>query len=271
MVSEPSVANAFINPMAASADSSSSSAAFHLPSQVISIKLDGTNFFAWSAQLLPLFRSYGLMGIVDGSEPSPQFSSTENKARALDAFVRSPFIVQCIVWCLHMIAKVLGCILCVVFPELAQENGAFSEDILRIAFSTTEDGFLTLVHRTRTSNKIVAEQLTRDHSPFVEVRQELKSLHPDDSDIVVLQHGVCVQGVLQVSRTIGVAYFKRPEFLVLLHSSTVYHSVDHHLLGNGIFLPELSIRGRFIDTVGPSNSNIPLVPGPLSEISNLVT
>ncbi|KAJ0028224.1 hypothetical protein Pint_36423 [Pistacia integerrima] len=74
----------------------------------------------------------------------------------LDAFVRSPFIVQCIVWCLHMIAKVLG-----------------------------------------RSNKIVAEQLTRDHSPFVEVRQELKSLHPDDSDIEVLQHGVCVKGILQ--------------------------------------------------------------------------
>ncbi|KAJ0081984.1 hypothetical protein Patl1_10401 [Pistacia atlantica] len=39
-----SIANATIDPMAAT--SSSSSAAFHLPAQVISIKLDGTNFLA---------------------------------------------------------------------------------------------------------------------------------------------------------------------------------------------------------------------------------
>ncbi|KAB5547844.1 hypothetical protein DKX38_011250 [Salix brachista] len=59
---------------------SPSSAAFHLPAQVISIKLDGTDFLAWSAQLLLLFCSYGLMGIIDGSEPSPsQFSSTEHQ------------------------------------------------------------------------------------------------------------------------------------------------------------------------------------------------
>ena len=58
--------------------SSNASATFNLPAQVISIKLDGTNFLAWSAQLLPLFRSYGLMGIVYGSNTcSPQYSSDE--------------------------------------------------------------------------------------------------------------------------------------------------------------------------------------------------
>ncbi|KAG6777840.1 hypothetical protein POTOM_017678 [Populus tomentosa] len=68
--------------MAAITDTSFSSAAFHLPAQVISIKLDGTNFLAWSAQLIPLFRSYGLMGIIDGSEPSPpKFSTDEHKAQ----------------------------------------------------------------------------------------------------------------------------------------------------------------------------------------------
>jgi hypothetical protein len=71
MVSEHTQAHASTDPMSLTTESSSSSAAFHLPAQVISIKLDGTNFLAWSAQLLPLFRSYGLMGIVDGSEPSP--------------------------------------------------------------------------------------------------------------------------------------------------------------------------------------------------------
>jgi hypothetical protein len=84
MVSEHTQAHTSTDPMSLSTESSSSSAAFHLPAQVISIKLDGTNFLAWSAQLLPLFRSYGLMGIVDGSEPSPpQFTSTEHKNQGI--------------------------------------------------------------------------------------------------------------------------------------------------------------------------------------------
>ncbi|XP_018472376.2 probable protein phosphatase 2C 68 [Raphanus sativus] len=64
------------------------------------------------------------------------------------------------------------------------------------------------------SNKIVAEQLTSDHNAALEeVRQELKSLHPDDSHIVVLKHGVWrIKGIIQVSRSIGDAYLKRPEF-----------------------------------------------------------
>ena len=49
--------------------SSNASATFNLPTLVIPIRLDGTKFLAWSAQLIPLFQSYGLMGIVDGSNP----------------------------------------------------------------------------------------------------------------------------------------------------------------------------------------------------------
>ncbi|XP_056158776.1 probable protein phosphatase 2C 25 isoform X2 [Syzygium oleosum] len=64
------------------------------------------------------------------------------------------------------------------------------------------------------SNKIVAEQLTKDHNASMEeVRQELRSLHPDDSHIVVMKHGVWrIKGIIQVSRSIGDAYLKRPEF-----------------------------------------------------------
>jgi hypothetical protein len=83
MISEHPVANASNDSMAATTNSSLSPAAFHLPAQVISIKLDGTNFFAWSAQLLPLFRNYGLMGIVDGSDFCPQFSCEEHKAQGI--------------------------------------------------------------------------------------------------------------------------------------------------------------------------------------------
>lgn len=51
------------------------------------------------------------------------------------------------------------------------------------------------------SNKIVAEQLTRDHNASMEeVRQELRTLHPDDSHIVVMKHGVWrIKGIIQVS------------------------------------------------------------------------
>lgn len=137
--------------------------------------------------------------------------------------------------------------------RLAQANGTISEDILRSAFSATEDGFLTLVRRTcgikpliaaigscclvgviwrgtlyvanlgdsravigylGRSNKIISEQLTKDHNACMEeVRQELRSLHPDDSHIVVMKHGVWrIKGIIQVSRSIGDAYLKRPEF-----------------------------------------------------------
>ncbi|PON44501.1 Protein phosphatase [Parasponia andersonii] len=137
--------------------------------------------------------------------------------------------------------------------RLARENGTISEDILRGAFSATEDGFLTLVRRSHgikpaiaaigscclvgviwrgtlyvanlgdsravvgslgKSNNIVAEQLTSDHNASREdIRQELRSLHPDDSHIVVLKNGVWrIKGIIQVSRSIGDAYLKRPEF-----------------------------------------------------------
>ncbi|KAF2307775.1 hypothetical protein GH714_031620 [Hevea brasiliensis] len=137
--------------------------------------------------------------------------------------------------------------------KLSRERGTISEEILRSAFSATEDGFLALVRRTcgikpliaaigscclvgviwrRTlyvanlgdsravigclgrSNEIVAEQLTKDHNACLEeVRQELKSLHPDDSRIVVMKHGAWrIKGIIQVSRSIGDAYLKRPEF-----------------------------------------------------------
>ncbi|ERN17098.1 probable protein phosphatase 2C 25 [Amborella trichopoda] len=137
--------------------------------------------------------------------------------------------------------------------RFTREHGMMSEDVLRRAFSATEDGFLAHVRRTRQekpliaaigtcclvgviwggrlyvanagdsravigclerSNNIIAEQLTRDHNACMEeVRQELRSLHPDDSHIVVQKHGVWrVKGIIQVSRSIGDAYLKRPEF-----------------------------------------------------------
>ncbi|RVW70347.1 Ubiquitin carboxyl-terminal hydrolase 14 [Vitis vinifera] len=78
--------------------SSNAFATFNLPTKVISIKFDGTNFLAWSAQLIPLFWSYVLMGTVDGSNPClPQHSSGElcdqgvlNSAYALNSRFAGP-------------------------------------------------------------------------------------------------------------------------------------------------------------------------------------
>lgn len=139
--------------------------------------------------------------------------------------------------------------------RLARENGTISEDTIRNAFSATEDGFLEHVQRTRQlkpliaaigscclvgviwkgtlyvanlgdsravigclsrSDDIIADQLTSDHNASMEeVRHELRSLHPDDSQIVMMKHGVWrIKGIIQVSRSIGDAYLKRPEFTV---------------------------------------------------------
>lgn len=122
---------------------------------------------------------------------------------------------------------------------IARDNGTISEDILRRAVSATEDGFLTFVRRTYGikpliaaigscclvgviwkgtlfvanlgdsravigsvdgSNKIIAEQLTREHNASKEeVRRELRSLHPEDSQIVVLKQGTWrIKGIIQV-------------------------------------------------------------------------
>ena len=112
MVSEHNLAHASIDPMSLTTESSSFSAAFHLPAQVISIKLDGTNFLAWSAQLLLLFRSYGLMSIVNGFEPiPPQFTSTEHKNQGIlnSGYVIWQYKDQTILgWIISLLSLVVG-------------------------------------------------------------------------------------------------------------------------------------------------------------------
>ncbi|KAL0559752.1 hypothetical protein IC582_000119 [Cucumis melo] len=71
--------------------------------------------------------------------------------------------------------------------------------------------------RRGSGNKItpvVAERLSTDHNVGVdEVRKEVIALHPDDSHIVVYTRGVWrIKGIIQVSRSIGDVYLKKPEF-----------------------------------------------------------
>ncbi|OIT39627.1 PREDICTED: probable protein phosphatase 2C 38 [Nicotiana attenuata] len=62
--------------------------------------------------------------------------------------------------------------------------------------------------------EVKAIQWSSEHNANLEsVREELRSLHPDDPQVVVLKHKVWrVKGIIQVSRSIGDAYLKRAEF-----------------------------------------------------------
>ncbi|THG00588.1 probable protein phosphatase 2C 64 [Camellia sinensis] len=64
------------------------------------------------------------------------------------------------------------------------------------------------------TGEVLAIQLSEEHNAAIEsVRQELQSLHPDDSQIVVLKHNVWrVKGLIQISRSIGDVYLKKAEF-----------------------------------------------------------
>ncbi|KAK6946453.1 PPM-type phosphatase-like domain [Dillenia turbinata] len=66
----------------------------------------------------------------------------------------------------------------------------------------------------KATGEVLAVQLTVEHNACMEsVRKELQSLHPDDSQIVVLKHNVWrVKGLIQVSRAIGDEYLKKAEF-----------------------------------------------------------
>lgn len=66
----------------------------------------------------------------------------------------------------------------------------------------------------KATGEVLAIQLSAEHNVGIEsVRQEMHSLHPDDSQIVVLKHNVWrVKGLIQVSRSIGDVYLKKAEY-----------------------------------------------------------
>ncbi|XP_047972240.1 probable protein phosphatase 2C 38 isoform X2 [Salvia hispanica] len=76
------------------------------------------------------------------------------------------------------------------------------------------DSRVVLATVEKSGKQVKAVQLSDEHNASVEsVREELRSLHPDDPKIVVLKHNVWrVKGVIQISRSIGDAYLKTAEF-----------------------------------------------------------
>ncbi|KAE8670422.1 putative protein phosphatase 2C 60 [Hibiscus syriacus] len=76
------------------------------------------------------------------------------------------------------------------------------------------DSRVVLGRLEKALKEVKAVQLSSEHNVHSEsVREELRSLHPDDPTIVVLRHHVWrVKGIIQISRSIGDAYLKKPEF-----------------------------------------------------------
>ncbi|XP_072963424.1 probable protein phosphatase 2C 28 [Typha angustifolia] len=76
------------------------------------------------------------------------------------------------------------------------------------------DSRVVLGRLVKVTGEVLAVQLSTEHNAGIEsVRQELQSLHPDDSQIVVLKHNVWrIKGIIQVSRSIGDIYLKNPEY-----------------------------------------------------------
>lgn len=138
--------------------------------------------------------------------------------------------------------------------KYASEQQGMSVDVIRKAFSATEEGFISLVRKQWLTKpqlasvgscclvgviccgmlyvanvgdsravlgrleggirEVKAVQLSTEHNAsFESIREELRTMHPDDSKIVVLKHKVWrVKGLIQVSRSIGDAYLKNAEF-----------------------------------------------------------
>ncbi|XP_039062378.1 probable protein phosphatase 2C 63 [Hibiscus syriacus] len=110
---------------------------------------------------------------------------------------------------------------CPARPQIASVGscclvGTIANDVLYVA--NLGDSRAVLGRRASPNgpnNQVVAERLSTDHNVAVEeVRKEVVALHPDDSHIVVYNHGVWrIKGIIQVSRSIGDMYLKKPEFI----------------------------------------------------------
>ncbi|KAK8709803.1 hypothetical protein V6N13_060805 [Hibiscus sabdariffa] len=76
------------------------------------------------------------------------------------------------------------------------------------------DSRVVLGKKVGNTGGMAAMQLSTEHNANIEaIRHELKELHPDDPQIVVLKHGVWrVKGIIQVSRSIGDVYMKHAQY-----------------------------------------------------------
>ncbi|CAM8894996.1 unnamed protein product [Rhodiola kirilowii] len=106
-----------------------------------------------------------------------------------------------------------------VHPQIAAVGscclvGAISDGTLYVANLGDSRAVLGRRVGNGKKNAATAERLSTDHNVAEEeVRREVKALDPDDSHIVMLCRGVWrIKGIIQVSRSIGDVYLKKPEF-----------------------------------------------------------
>ena len=66
--------------MVESGSSSSSQFIFPSPTQLVSIKLDESNYLAWTAQFKPILKSHNLLGFIDGTNVCPAMFTDETAA-----------------------------------------------------------------------------------------------------------------------------------------------------------------------------------------------
>lgn len=107
-----------------------------------------------------------------------------------------------------------------VHPKIASVGscclvGAIANDELFVA--NLGDSRAVLGRKATSSGKneaVIAERLSTDHNVSAEeVRREVEALHPDDAHVVIYSRGVWrIKGIIQVSRSIGDVYLKKPEF-----------------------------------------------------------
>uniref|UniRef100_A0A5B6ZDU7 protein-serine/threonine phosphatase n=1 Tax=Davidia involucrata TaxID=16924 RepID=A0A5B6ZDU7_DAVIN len=105
----------------------------------------------------------------------------------------------------------------VINPQIASVGscclvGIICNGLLYVA--NVGDSRVVLGRAERSVRGVAAIQLSTEHNASIEsVRDELRSLHPHDPQIVVFKHKVWrLKGLIQVSRSIGDAYLKNAEF-----------------------------------------------------------
>ncbi|KAG9150157.1 hypothetical protein Leryth_009730 [Lithospermum erythrorhizon] len=140
-------------------------------------------------------------------------------------------------------------------PQLASVGtcclaGVISNGLLYVA--NAGDSRVVLGRAEKAVRGVSAIQLSTEHNAkFESVRDEVRSLHPHDPQIVVQKHKVWrVKGIIQVSRSIGDAYLKSVEFNKepLLAKFRIYDLFSKPLISPepSIFIHKLNSKDQFL-------------------------
>ncbi|XP_023729505.1 probable protein phosphatase 2C 63 [Lactuca sativa] len=178
-----------------------------------------------NSNLFPFIHKYASeQGGISADVIKKAFSATEEK---FFQFVKHQMPIK------PQIASVGSC--CLV--------GAISNDELHVA--NLGDSRVVLGQKVSDGrkDKVVAERLSRDHNvSYEEVRKEVEAQHPGDSPVVMYCRGVWrIKGIIQVSRSIGDFYLKKPEF----HRDPRYLQYGNHVpLKKAVLSAEPSIISR---------------------------